>query len=261
MNTLYIVGFGSGSQEHMTIKALKVLEQAELIVGYTSYVEMMKEVFPSQTFLTTPMRKEEERCLLAIEEVQKGKNVALVSSGDSGIYGMAGIALQLVQEKKADITVEVVSGVTAASMASAVLGAPLMHDFAVISLSDLMTPWEKIEKRIECAAMGDLITCFYNPRSKKRNDSIKKAAELMLKWQSESIPVGIVRHAGRKEQESKIVDLGYLSRLEQWSLDEQKMLDMFSIVIVGNGSTYVKDGKMITPRGYEKKEGFQRKNE
>ena len=250
-HTLYIVGFGPGGYEHMTQKAIDTMKNVDLIVGYTAYVEMVKEYFSEQEFMTTPMRKETERCLFAIEQVEQGKDVALISSGDSGIYGMAGIALQLVQERNVQIQVEVVPGMTAASMAASVLGAPLMHDFAIISLSDLMTPLDLIMKRVECAAMGDMILCLYNPRSKKRNDYIVQAAEKILKHQKEDIPVGIVRHAGRAEEESFITTLKELRDMEQWEEEKQKKLDMFSIVIIGNSSTYVKDGKMITPRGYQ----------
>lgn len=250
-HTLYIVGFGPGNYEHMTQKAIDVMKQVDVIVGYTTYVEIVKEYFPNQNYKTTPMRKETERCIFAIEEVEKGNDVALISSGDSGIYGMAGIALQLVQERKSNIQVEVVSGVTAASVAASVLGAPLMHDFAVISLSDLMTPLPLIMKRVECAAMGDMIVCFYNPRSKKRNDYIMEAAKKMLLHQKGSIPVGIVRHAGRPEEESFLTTLEELANLEAWKEEQKNKVDMFSIVIVGNSTTYVKDGKMITPRGYK----------
>ncbi len=250
-HTLYIVGFGPGSYEHMTQKAIDVMKTVDEIVGYTTYVNLVKEYFPEQNYMTTPMRKEAERCLFAIEQVEEGKDVALISSGDSGVYGMAGIALQLVQERKSDIHVEVVPGVTASSASASVLGAPLMHDFATISLSDLMTPLDLIMKRVECCAMGDMILCFYNPRSKKRNDYIIKAVEKILLYQKESVPVGIVRHAGRQEEESFLTTLGELKDFENWEEEKKNKLDMFSMVIVGNSSTYVKDGKMITPRGYQ----------
>lgn len=250
-HTLYVVGFGPGNYEHMTQKAIDVFQKVDEIVGYTTYVQLVKEYFPDKCYKTTPMRKETERCLFAIEEVEQGNDVALISSGDSGIYGMAGIALQLVQERKANIQVEIVPGVTASSVAASVLGAPLMHDFATISLSDLMTPLDLIMKRVECCAMADMIVCLYNPRSKKRNDYIVQAAEKMLQHQKETIPVGIVRHAGRKEEEMLFTTLGQLRNFEQWKEEEKEMLDMFSIVIVGNSSTYIKDGTMITPRGYQ----------
>lgn len=250
-HTLYIVGFGPGGYEHMTQKAIDTMQKVDLIVGYTSYVDMVKEYFKDQEFMTTPMRKEAERCLFAIEQVEQGKDVALISSGDSGIYGMAGIALQLVQERESTIKVEVVPGMTAASMAASVLGAPLMHDFAIISLSDLMTPLDLIMKRVECCAMADMILCLYNPRSKKRSNYIIEAAKKVRSYQGGDIPVGIVRHAGRKEEESFLTTLEQLCHFEDWEEEKKQMLDMFSIVIIGNSSTYVKNGKMITPRGYQ----------
>lgn len=248
---LYIVGFGPGDYAHMTQSAIEVMGKVDVIVGYTTYVEMVKPYFPEQTYLVTPMKQERKRCLMAIEEVLSGKDVALISSGDSGVYGMAGIALQLVQEMENPIEVEVIPGVTASCMAASVLGAPLMHDFATISLSDLMTPLDLIYKRVECCAMGDMILALYNPRSKKRSDYIIESAKLVLQYQEESVPVGIVRHAGRNEQEVMITTLGELSRFAEWEDDKKAMLDMFSLVIIGNSTTYVKDGKMITPRGYE----------
>ena len=251
MHTLYVVGFGPGGYEHMTQKAIEVMKKVDVIVGYTTYVEMVKEYFPEQTYQTTPMRKETERCIFAIEEVEQGKDVALISSGDSGIYGMAGIALQLVQERGSNIQVEIVPGMTAASVAASVLGAPLMHDFAIISLSDLVTPLDLIMKRVECAAMGDLIVCFYNPRSKKRNDYIIQAAEKLLLHQKGSTPVGVVRHAGRPDEESFLTTLEELRNFESWEEEQQKKVDMFTMIIVGNSSTYIRDGKMITPRGYQ----------
>lgn len=171
----------------------------------------------------------------------------MVSSGDSGIYGMAGILLEIANEKKADVEIETVPGVTAASAAASVLGAPLMHDFTIISLSDLMTPYSLIMKRVDCAGQGDFIVCLYNPKSKKRADYVEKAAEILMKYRDGKTPVGIVRHAGREEESSYITTLDAV---------KDAPIDMFSIVIVGNSNTYVRDGKMITPRGYEDKYGF-----
>ena len=242
MSKLYVVGFGPGGYDHMTMKAVDVIENADIITGYTTYVEMLKAFFPTKTYLSTPMKKEVDRCRLAVEKTLEGNDVAMVSSGDSGIYGMAGIVLQVVDEMKADIEVEVVPGVTAASAAAAVLGAPLMHDMAIISLSDLMTPLEQIMKRVECAAIGDFVVCLYNPKSKKRTDYVEQAAKIMMKYQSPDTPVGIVRHAGRAEESMTLTTLGQL---------KDAFIDMFSIVVIGNSKTYIKDGKMITPRGYK----------
>lgn len=241
MSKLYVVGFGPGGYGDMTMKAVDTIEKADLITGYTTYVEMLKEFFPTKEYLSTPMKKEVDRCRLAVEEALKGKDVAMVSSGDSGIYGMAGIVLQVVDEMKADLDVEVVPGVTAASAAASVLGAPLMHDFAIISLSDLMTPLDKIMKRVECAAAGDFVICLYNPKSKKRVDYVERAAEIVMKYQKPDTVVGIVRHAGRAEESSMVTTLDKL---------KDAPVDMFSIVLIGNSRTYEKDGRMITPRGY-----------
>ena len=247
MGKLYVVGFGPGGYEHMTAKCIDVIEKADIITGYTTYVEMLKEFFPDKTYLATPMMQEVKRCRMAVEEAMKDQTVAMVSSGDSGIYGMAGILLEIANEKQSDVEIETVPGVTAASAAASVLGAPLMHDFAVISLSDLMTPFDRIMKRVDCAGEGDFIVCLYNPKSKKRVDYVEKAADILMKYRSADTPVGVVRHAGREEESSFLTTLGEI---------KDAPIDMFSIVIIGNSNTYVKDGKMITPRGYEDKYGF-----
>ncbi len=239
---LTVVGFGPGSKEVMTLRAVKAIEDADVVTGYTTYVNLLKEYFPDKEYKATGMMKEVERCKSAIEDALTGLNVTMVSSGDSGIYGMAGIIYQLVDEMDADIDVDVVPGVTAASAAGAILGAPLMHDLAIISLSDLMTPLELILKRVESAAQGDLITCFYNPRSKTRRDYLSQAAEIIMKHRDSGTPVGIVRNAGREGQKMTI------TTIDDIRYDE---VDMFSIVIVGNSQTYISNGRMITPRGYE----------
>ena len=226
MGKLYAVGFGPGGYEHMTAKAIDVIKNADVITGYTTYVEMLKKFFPDKEYVATPMTKEMDRCRMAVDLAAEGKTVAMVSSGDSGIYGMAGILLEIANEKKADVEIETVPGVTAASAAASVLGAPLMHD---------------------CAGQGDFIVCFYNPKSKKRADYVEKAAEILMKYRDGKTPVGIVRHAGREEESSYITTLDAV---------KDAPIDMFSIVIVGNSNTYVRDGKMITPRGYEDKYGF-----
>ena len=247
MGKLYAVGFGPGGYEHMTAKAIDVIKNADIITGYTTYVEMLKKFFPDKEYVATPMTKEMDRCRMAIDLASEGKSVAMVSSGDSGIYGMAGILLEIANEKQSDVEIETVPGVTAASAAASVLGAPLMHDFAVISLSDLMTPFDRIMKRLDCAGAGDFIVCLYNPKSKKRVDYVEKAADILMKYRSADTPVGVVRHAGREEESSFLTTLGEI---------KDAPIDMFSIVIIGNSNTYVKDGKMITPRGYEDKYGF-----
>lgn len=247
MGKLYAVGFGPGGYEHMTQKAVEVINTADIVVGYTTYVDMVKPFFPDKEYLATPMMKEMDRCRMAVELAQEGKTVAMISSGDSGIYGMAGILLEVKNEMEADIEIETVPGITAASAAASVLGAPLMHDFTVISLSDLMTPLNLIMRRIDCAGQGDFIVCLYNPKSKKRADYVKRAADILLIYHEEDTPVGVVRNAGRADESSYITTLGEL---------ENAPIDMFSVVIIGNSNTYVKDGKMITPRGYQDKYGF-----
>lgn len=181
--------------------------------------------------------REVERCRIAVEEAMKEQTVAMVSSGDSGIYGMAGIIYQVADELQADIEIETVPGVTAASAAASVLGAPLMHDLAIISLSDLMTPLDLIMKRVDCAGLGDMIVCLYNPKSKKRTDYVEQAAEILLKYRRPETPVGIVRNAGRKDEAKCLTTLGELKNAE---------IDMFSIVIIGNSQTYISKDRMIT---------------
>lgn len=241
MGKLYVVGFGPGGKEHMTLKAVDVIETADVVTGYTTYIDILKEYFPNKNYITTPMMREVERCKIAVEEAMKNKTVAMVSSGDSGIYGMAGIIYQVAEELNADIEIETVPGVTAASSAASVLGAPLMHDLSIISLSDLMTPLDLIMKRVDCAGMSDMIVCLYNPKSKKRTDYLEQAAEILLKYRKEETPVGIVRNAGRKDESKCITTLGELKNAD---------VDMFCIVIVGNSQTYTSNGRMITPRGY-----------
>lgn len=241
MGKLYVVGFGPGGKEHMTLKAVDVIENADVVTGYTTYIDILKEYFPNKNYITTPMMREVERCKIAVEEAMKDKTVAMVSSGDSGIYGMAGIIYQVAEELNADIEIETVPGVTAASSAASVLGAPLMHDLSIISLSDLMTPLDLIMKRVDCAGMSDMIVCLYNPKSKKRTDYLERAAEILLKYRKKETPVGIVRNAGRKDESKCITTLGELKNAE---------VDMFCIVIVGNSQTYTSNGRMITPRGY-----------
>jgi len=236
------VGFGPGNKEDMTLRAVSAIEEADRIIGYTTYTELLREYFPGKEYKATGMMKEVERCKIAIEDAEKGLTVAIVSSGDSGIYGMAGIIYQIADEMGSDIEIETIPGVTAASSAASILGAPLMHDLAIISLSDLMTPIDLIMKRVERASQGDMIIAFYNPKSKKRADHLQNAVEIIGKCRSNNTPVGIVRNAGRKDEKKIITELGKID------YDE---VDMFCIVIIGNSQTYVSNGRMITPRGYD----------
>ncbi len=240
-NVIYAVGFGPGGKAQMTGEAVAILEQVDLIVGYTTYINLLKEQFPQQNYYAAPMRKEVERCRAAVQEAMQGKTVAVVSSGDSGIYGMAGILLEVAEEMQADLEVVPISGVTAASAAAAILGAPLMHDFAVISLSDCMTPLELIYHRVSCAAEADFVICIYNPKSHTRTEYLAHTAADIMQYRAPETPVGIVRNAGRDDQQMWLTTLQKLP---------EAPVDMFCVVLVGNSQTYVQNGKMITPRGY-----------
>ncbi len=240
MHNIYVVGIGPGSYENMTGKAIETLRACDTIVGYTVYVDLVREHFPEKEFLTTPMRKEADRCRLAFEEAAKGKAVAMICSGDAGVYGMAGLMLEVGKDYP-QIRVEVVPGVTAATGGAAVLGAPLIHDFAVISLSDLLTPWEKIEKRLLLAAEADFVICLYNPSSKKRSDYLRRACELMLRHRSPDTVCGMVSQIGREGETYRVLPLREL---------KDASADMFTTVFVGNSQTREIDGRMVTPRGY-----------
>ena len=241
MGKLYVVGFGPGGYEHMTAKCIDVIKNADVVTGYTTYVNILKEYFPDKNYIATPMMQEVKRCEMAVEEAMKDQTVAMVSSGDSGIYGMAGIIYQVAEEKGAQIEIETVPGVTAASAAASVLGAPLMHDFAVISLSDLLTPWEKIEKRLLCASEADFVICLYNPSSKKRHDYLQKACDLMMRSKDPDAVCGTVSNIGREGETFRVMTLKEL---------RDTRVDMFTTVYIGNSQTKMLNGKMVTPRGY-----------
>lgn len=227
----------------MTRQALAAMEKADILCGYTVYVDLVKPLFPDKECYTTPMTQELERCRWALDQAAGGRTVALVCSGDAGVYGMAGPLLQLAEQYPA-VDVEVVSGITSALSGAAVLGAPLMHDFCVISLSDLLTPWQQIEKRLACAAAGDFVICLYNPSSKKRADYLQKACDILMREKSADTVCGWVRSIGRDGQESKVLTLGEL-RNEQ--------VDMFTTVFIGSSTTRQLAGRVVTPRGYEAK--------
>lgn len=235
---LYVVGFGAGNADGMTFAAHKAIECSDLIVGYTVYAELIKKVFPDKAYLTTAMKQETDRVRLALNEAKGGKTVSLICSGDSGVYGMAALAYELAD----NVEIEVVAGVTAALSGGAVLGAPLTHDFAVISLSDLLTPWEKIEKRLCVAAEADFVICLYNPSSKKRSDYLKKACEIILRFKSADTVCGYVKNIGRIGEESTVMTLAELKNAQ---------VDMFTTVFIGNCETKLINGKMVTPRGYK----------
>ena len=250
MGKITVAGIGPGSVEEMTPKVKNAIKNADIIVGYKTYLSLIEELVKDKNTIGTGMTGEIERCKLAIENAVNGKNVVVISSGDAGVYGMAGLVLELLFEvpKENRPRLEILSGVSSVFTAAAILGAPLMNDFAVISLSDLLTPWEQIEKRIEAAAMGDFVIAIYNPKSKKRTENIEKAKEIILKYRDEKTPVGIVWNAGRSGEKKSITTLKDF-------INED--ISMFSIVIIGNSQTYEKEGYMVTPRGYEKKESFK----
>lgn len=239
--TLTVVGFGPGSKEDMTFRAAEAIENADVITGYTTYVDIVKEFFPQKTYKSTGMMKEIDRCRMAVDDAVSGKNVAMISSGDSGIYGMAGIIYQIAEEMGADINIVTVPGITAASSAASLLGAPLMHDTALISLSDLLTPLDLIMRRVEAAAMSDMVITFYNPKSKKRTEYLEQALEIISKHRSSKTPVGIAKNIGRKDEEMTVTTLDNV---------DHSRVDMFCTVVVGNSQTYISNNRMITPRGY-----------
>lgn len=240
MNKIYVVGIGPGEYEQMTMRAANALNSCDTIIGYTVYVDLVKEHFAGKEFLTTPMTKEVDRCVLAFEEAKKGKNVAMICSGDAGVYGMSGLMLEI-GSGYPEIEVEVIPGVTAATGGAAVLGAPLIHDFALISLSDLLTPWEKIEKRLVLASEADFVICLYNPSSKKRHDYLQKACDLMMQAKAAETVCGIVMNIGREGETMQVMTLKEL---------RDTKVDMFTTVFIGNSQTKELDGKMVTPRGY-----------
>lgn len=252
MSRVYAVGLGPGDERLMTGESEEVLKGVDVIAGYTVYVDLVRERFPDKEFYTTGMKQEIERCRWAIEKAAAGSSVAMVCSGDAGVYGMAGLLFELADQYEG-VDVEVVAGITAATSGAAILGAPLGHDFCVISLSDLLTPWEVIEKRIRCAAQGDFAVCIYNPRSRKRSDYLDRACEIMLESKAPSTVCGWVKNIGREGQEMGLTTLDKLAA---------EPVDMFTTVFVGASSTKIIDGRMVTPRGYEKHEdSFVRGND
>ena len=242
-STLYIVGIGPGGLNHMTFGARDALEVAQVVVGYKTYLDFIKPLLAGKEVVSSGMMKEVDRCNEALAIAGSGKTVALVSSGDAGVYGMAGLALELAEKLHNPPEIIIVPGVSAVQAAAAVLGAPLMHDFAVISLSDLLTPWDTIERRLVAAAAADFVVALYNPRSKGRTTQIESARNIMLGARSSRTPVGIVRNACRDGEEKIVTTLADMLSYH---------IDMFSIVIIGNSATYEdQNGRMVTPRGYE----------
>ena len=244
MGKVIVVGIGPGSYEDMTIRADRALQSCDAIVGYGVYVDLVKERYPDKAFYETPMTQEAKRCALALDLARAGKTAAMVCSGDSGIYGMAALVYELRGESE-EPEIEVVPGLTAACSAAALLGAPLTHDFAVISLSNRLTPWEKIEKRLACAAEADLGIVLYNPRSKGRPDNLRMACDILLRYLPEDRPCGVAHSIGREGEAGEYMTLGALRDAD---------VDMFSTVFIGNAMTKMIGGAMVTPRGYRRKE-------
>jgi precorrin-3B C17-methyltransferase len=235
-----VVGIGPGDYQEMTLRAVDALNACDVIVGYHVYVDLVKDHFPGKEFHTTPMRREVDRCNIALDLARQGRDVAMICSGDAGVYGMAGLIYELRGEER-DIGVEGVGGLTAAISGGARLGAPLTHDFCVISLSDLLTPWETIEKRLACAAQGDFAVALYNPASMKRRDYLQKACDIMLRHKDGKTVCGLVHNIGREGESAEVMTLAQL---------RDTPVDMFTTVFIGNCSTKVINGKMVTPRGY-----------
>lgn len=240
---LYVIGIGPGGADQMTPRARQAIEHSDIIAGYTTYIDLVRPLIGDKEILQTPMKKEIDRCKLARDAALTGETVSMICSGDAGVYGMAGLMYE-VCEQHPDIDIEVIPGITAACGGAAVLGAPLIHDFAVISLSDLLTPWEKIQKRLDFAAQADFCICLYNPSSHKRADYLQKACDILLRSKSPETPCGTVRNIGRDGECGEIYTLAQL---------RDTKVDMFTTVFIGNSQTRVINGKLVTPRGYENK--------
>lgn len=241
---LVVVGLGPGGAQDMSGRARKAVESCDLIAGYTVYVDLLRDEFPDKEIVTTPMRKEVERCRVALDEAVAGRAVAMLCSGDPGVYGMAGLIYELAREYP-PVAIEVIPGVSAANGGAAVLGAPLMHDYCVISLSDLLTPWEKIEKRLAAAADADFVMALYNPSSHKRPDYLQRACDILLAHKDPATVCGTVRNIGREGEEAHVMTLAEL---------RDTPVDMFTTVFIGNSQTMELDGRMVTPRGYLQRE-------
>jgi len=239
---IFVIGTGPGYEGYICPKAIEALKESDVIVGYKTYIDLISHLIQGKEILSSGMMKEVARCEAVLRLAEAGKTVSLVSSGDPGIYGMAGIMLEIVESNGPDVPVEIVPGISAAASAAALLGAPLMNDFVVLSLSDLLTPWEVIEKRLHAAGAGDFVVSLYNPRSKKRVKQLEDAVGIFLKYKSPTTPVGIVKQAMREGQEIIVTDLQNLLSYD---------IDMFTTIIVGNSQSKISNGKIVTQRGYK----------
>jgi precorrin-3B C17-methyltransferase len=237
-----VVGIGPGHPLDRTRRAEQVIAQCDVIVGYGHYLDNIKDLTVGKELISSGMTKEKERCLAALRRAEEGHPVALISSGDPGIYGMAGLAIEMAAAEGIKVPIKIIAGVTSASSAAAALGAPLMLDFACISLSDLLVKWDAIVKRLESVAAADLVVALYNPRSRKRTAQLEEAAEIFRKYRAGTTPVGICTSAGTDEEDVILTDLDHF-------LD--CVISMRSIVLVGNSSSRITDGFFITPRGYK----------
>ena len=247
---LYIVGIGPGYEEHMTPRAKKCIEESEVIIGYSTYIALVQHLIKDKEIHEYSMTQEVERANQAIEFAESGKTISLVSSGDAGIYGMAGLVYEVLADRgwkrENGIYVEIVPGVSALNSCSALIGSPLMTDFSVVSMSDLLVPWDIIMQRVDAAAKGDYVIVIYNPQSKKRIHQLRDTKDLLLKYREPSTPVAIVKAAYRDAQKIIMTDLEHV-------LEHTDSLGMLSTVIIGNSSTFMHDGLMINPRGYKSK--------
>ncbi len=237
-----MVGIGPGSTADMTPRAMEALKSSDVIAGYKTYLRLIKDVIGDKPVLSSGMGEERQRCEAALEEAAKGKVVSIVSSGDPGVYGMAGLVLELAGNMGCEVPVEIIPGVPASCAASALLGAPIMHDHAVISLSDLLTPWEQIEKRLRLAVEGDYVIVLYNPKSSQRTWQIEKARQIIMEKRSPTLPVGIVKDAGRQGQEVVVTTLADMLK---------HPTDMTTTIIIGNSTTFLSGNFMVTKRGYK----------
>ncbi len=245
MKRLFVVGLGPGKQDYMTGEALAALEASDVLCGYTVYVDLVRPLFPDKEYLSTGMTKEIERCRLALQTADAGRTTALICSGDAGVFGMASPVLELAEDFP-EVEICVVAGVSAAQSGGAVLGAPLSGDFCVISLADLLTPWDIIERRLKAAAAGDFSIALYNPSSRKRKDHLKRACDILLDGgKSPDTVSGYVRNIGRDGEEAVVCTLETLRDTE---------VDMFTTVFIGTAETRTLRGRMVTPRGYDRKE-------
>ena len=245
---LFVVGFGPGNFEHITKRAVEALQESDYIIGYKTYVELIQGLLTDQTIISTGMTEEVSRAQEAVKQAELGKKVAVISSGDAGVYGMAGLVYEVLIEKgwkeETGVGIEVIPGISAINSCASLLGAPVMHDSCTISLSDHLTPWELIAKRVEAAAMADFVIALYNPRSGRRTRQIVETQKILLRYRSPDTPVGLVKSAYRDRQDIVITNLKDMLNHD---------IGMLTTVIIGNSSTFLYDDKIITPRGYQRK--------